>query len=904
MHETFPPVLKSDNLSSILVLNITGETKLNSITEQKIRNAIYNYDGKLLTWLNTEIIIIFSSNTISEKHASRAYFCYQSISQIAETYSFSTKAFLNCAHTHFDGSMCLDSLPQISRDIFYSDVAQYNENILFSESAIQLLENDFIFQPVHKRKKLKLFTLRGTKNNMPESVFAGRKIEQELIHKSLLANYHTCICGPAGIGKTSLVEHSLKKTDYLIIHCSFYRNTYAGLYKQLFDELLSYIEPHGAEVSVPKIDILRTVVNITDEEKDFLSNLYDEVYLQKNHLHLGANLFLKCLSEIIPNRKICLFFDDIQWATEEFEEFCGLVINDYLRIISTSRTPPKNKENCVVVTLKPLLQDDILSIAQELIPYDMITQNLINTIFAETSGNPYYLREILKSLHTRMPLDNKDLTQLPLSLKNLIAHQLSLLSEELRLTLEICSCIQQRFSVGLIQNICGEDQYMIRDKLNRLCEADFLRFSMRTNSYEFIHSLKEKNVYDSIPKAQRIALHRRIVSSLEEQTGGKAYPLLSQQLFYAEMWRQSYQANLKDARLYIKNLAPRMAMEAIKRCMTSANKMHVLTKVRKIRLQLMLNTVYFIFGEVKSAQRLITPVKDLFLNKELLRYPQIWNAALNELTFFYWISAQYEQALNIIEQAETDFSFVLNSATSGALSTRRIGIYSDIGKLEESNREINLLVSSEQQDGFENWTSIFPVKSVLYALKSRNHAYMRQYDAFEANAFKALKLSSEQTASSTQILTLCYVADGYIHFQKFDRAQVLLDQAITLMNKAHIYVLKSYAMSMMGYCKAANGEEKGISDILNAIYDAQINGRLGRLPLFYLYLAKSLQHVAEKSGTKRYLTKGLKLAKAQGEEWICNQISTYANNMNIQLEKPKTSKENVINFFDYVTSQK
>lgn len=913
MHE-LPPSARIENLSSILAVNIKADTDLNILDDkrdfcEKIKKAIRHYDGQILSWINTEIIILFTSNITSEKHASRAFFCYHAISQIATSYHFTMKAFLHSAPVQFDGDICLDSVPHTTRDIFYSEVLSQQEPILFSEDATYLLERDFIFRQTHKKQKWKFYALNGTKSNMPCNVFAGRKTEQEFIHKSLAANHHTCVCGPAGIGKTSLIEYCLDNTNSHIIRCSFYKNTYESLYQQIFDELLTYIRPEPTPYALSKKDIIKNIVELNIDEEGFLHDLYEEAYLKKDHLQLGPALFLKCLKKIIPRQKICLFFDDIQWAADEFENFCHSVIQDNIRIISTSRTPPKNKEACVVIFLKPLLPDDILHIAQELIPYDMITQNLIDKISKETSGNPYYLREILKSLLKNTPDEHNDISadvsyQIPFSLKNLINHQIAFLSDDLRLTLEICSCIQQKFSVDLIQSLCKRESYEVRKNLNDLCDADFLRFSMRTNSYEFIHSLKEKSVYENIPKVRRLALHKRIALSLMNQDKATSFSLLSQQLFNAELWKESYKSNLRDARVHIKNLAPRLAMEAILRCMTSANKMKALTKIRKIRLQLMLNTVCFIFGEVKTAQKFITPIKDLFSNPELLRYPQVWNAALNELTFFYWISAKYDQALEIIRDAELNFSSVVNDATLGALKIRRIGIYSDIGRFDEANKEIDSLLSLETQNSFDSWTSIFPVHSVLYALKCRNHAYIRQYDAFEISAFKALKLSATQTTSSAQIFTLCYVADGYIQFQKFDRAAELLDQAINLMNSAHIYVLKSYAMTMMGYCKATNGDSKAINYILNAIYDAQVNGRLGRLPLFYFYLAKSLPHASERSSAKRYLMKGLKLAKNQGEYWIYNQIIKYADSMNIQLEKAKAAKENVVNFFDYTTAKK
>lgn len=919
MYETLSsPISKPEKFSSILVLNIIDKRTFADNPESKLRfsqtveQIIFQYDGKIISWLDSEIIITFSSNKASEKHASRAYFCYQTISNIIEQYDLSVQAFLNSENIFQEGASCLDFSPRATRDILFSiDYPKYTQ-ILFSESAVQLLENELHFEEVskkNKKQKFKFYSLTDSKTKASHFRFIGRKTEYDLIHKSLLENNHICICGPAGIGKTSLVEHYLENADYFIIRCSFYKNTYEGLYRQLFDELLNLLNIPNLEPANNKSKALISLTQPTKEEEEFLYALYERPHLHKNYFHLALDLFIKSLDIIAPQKKICLFFDDIQWAVEEFEEFCNALQKPHVRIVSTSRTIPKNKEKCVVINLKPLQQFDIKDIVQELIPYDMITQNLIEIMSQQTSGNPYYLKEMIKSfLRRQKEISNKKNKEiisespisLPLSLKNLIKHQIDLLSDDLKEILQICSCIGQRFDISIIQNISDEDQEKTRNTLHALCNADFLKFSMRTNSYEFIHSLKEKSVYESISRAKRITIHKKIVNSLQNQKNSDNNLHLSQQLFSAEMWKAAYRANLKDARIYIKNLEPRLAMKAITRCMSSADKLNALKKVRSTRLRLMLNTVYFILGEIKSAQKFITPIKDLFVNKELLKYPEIWNAALNELTFFYWISAEYDLTLKIINQAETDFSSILNSATAGALMIRRIGVYSDIGKLEKSNQNIVTLLASQQHDDFSNWASIFPVKPVLYALKSRNHAYMKQFIHFEENALKALKLSSDQNTPSTQIFTLCYVADGYIQFGNLNRAAQLLNQAITLMNKSNIYVLKSYVMSLMGYCDAANGMYIGVSKISNAIYSAQVDGRLCRLPLFYFYIAKALAHLSDK-GYKRYLVKGFKLAKSQKEEWVMHEMSSYAANMRIQLEKPKVTNKNILNFSDYVS---
>jgi tetratricopeptide (TPR) repeat protein len=912
------PASKIEKFSSILVLNIIDNTTLADSSEkrssfsQKIEQVISQYDGKIINLLNSEIIITFSTNNTSEKHALRAYRCYQAISNIVERYNLSAKAFINSANICIDGAICWDSTPQTTRDLLFSATYPKDKKILFSESAVQLLENELNFDVVYKRnknQKLKFYSLTNSKIQLSNFRFIGRRIEHELIQKSLPENNHVCICGPAGIGKTSLVEHYLEDSDYFIIRCSFYKNAYEGLYRQLFDELLNLLNMPRLDSENEKFKALKSLAHPTAEEEEFLYKLYEDPYLHKNHCHLGVDLLVKCVEQIAPHKNICLYFDDIQWAAEEFEDFCSAINNPIVRIISTSRTLPKNKEKCVVVNLKPLQRHDIKDIVQELIPYDMITKDLIENMFQQTSGNPYYLKEMIKSFLRRQgkaPMSKKDLSaheplnNLPLSLKNLIKHQIDILPEELKEILQICSCIGQKFNIPLIQNVCGIEDFNARQILHALCDADFLKFSMRTTSYEFIHSLKEKSVYENIPRIKRIAIHRKIADSLQNQKNIVIRPILSQQLFNAEMWRSAYRENLKDARLYIKNLEPRLAMEAITRCMTSATKMHALKKVRSTRLRLMLNTVYFILGEIKSAQKFITPINDLFSNKELLKYPEIWNAALNELTFFYWISAEYDLTLKIIDQAETEFSSILNSATAGALIIRRIGVYSDIGQLEKSNKLINALLSPAQQDDFADWPSIFPVRPVLYALKCRNHAYMKHFAQFEENAFKALKLSAAQTAPSTQIFTLCYVADGYIQFKNFNKAIQLLNQAITLMNASHIYVLRSYIMSLMGYCDAVNGMYIGFSKISNAIYSAQINGRSCRLPLFYFYIAKALHHLGDKAA-KRYLVKGFKLAKSQKEEWVIHQIFSFANNMRIQIEKPKNPSQNIINFSEHIS---
>lgn len=132
-----------------------------------------------------------------------------------------------------------------------------------------------------------------------------------------------------------------------------------------------------------------------------------------------------------------------------------------------------------------------------------------------TSGNPFYIREILAGLR-----GDQDLTleSVPLSLTQAILGRVRTLSIEAQSLLSTAATMGREFSISLLERACG--LAVPQQPLDEAIAAGLVQVStMQPDRGQFAHVLVRDVIYSSLGTTQRRATHYRIGALLDEQPG-------------------------------------------------------------------------------------------------------------------------------------------------------------------------------------------------------------------------------------------------------------------------------------------------------------------------------------------------------------------------------------------------
>ena len=144
-----------------------------------------------------------------------------------------------------------------------------------------------------------------------------------------------------------------------------------------------------------------------------------------------------------------------------------------------------------------------------------------------TGGNPLFLEETVRSLvetgalvgergtyHLATPVTS---LQVPGSVEEVLAGRIDRLRDGERALLQSSAVIGRDVAYAVLSPVCGVSDESLRQGLGVLREAEFLyeASTFPESEYTFKHALTHAVAYQSLPDAQRRALHARVLETIE-----------------------------------------------------------------------------------------------------------------------------------------------------------------------------------------------------------------------------------------------------------------------------------------------------------------------------------------------------------------------------------------------------
>jgi class 3 adenylate cyclase len=391
-------------------------------------------------------------------------------------------------------------------------------------------------------------------------VFVGRETEMDELRAGLEDSLSgrgrlLMLVGEPGIGKTRTSEElatyaSLRNAKVLWGKC--YEGEGAPAYwpwvqlvrSYVFDrdpkELMSEMGPGAADIA-----------DVVPEVRERLPGLPPPPQLEAEQARFrlfdSITTFLKNASIRQPH---VLLLDDLHWADKPslllLQFLARNLRGSRLLVLGTYRDVELRRAHPLSQTLAELTREGLSQriLLRGLTERDVsrfieITagiqppQTLVEAVYRETEGNPFFVNEIVRLLVTDGRLERADTVTswsvtIPQGVREVVGRRLDHLSEECNQVLTMGSVIGRDFGIRTLAKAMDRSEDAVLETLEEAVAARVIsELPNRAEYYTFTHALIKETLYEELSTARRVRAHRRVGEVLEEQHRDDIEPQLA-----------------------------------------------------------------------------------------------------------------------------------------------------------------------------------------------------------------------------------------------------------------------------------------------------------------------------------------------------------------------------------------
>src|SRR5262249_50675272 len=155
------------------------------------------------------------------------------------------------------------------------------------------------------------------------------------------------------------------------------------------------------------------------------------------------------------------------------------------------------------------VQELLETVAEQQVPPALVT-----TITQETSGNPFFIREVLLHLveeGTLVRADGRwsatvalDAMRIPDTVRQVIERRLGRLGETARRLLEVAALFTETVRFDIAAQVAGLEGSAALDALDEVLAAELLESTPDPHAYEFTHALVRHTLYGALNAPRRV----------------------------------------------------------------------------------------------------------------------------------------------------------------------------------------------------------------------------------------------------------------------------------------------------------------------------------------------------------------------------------------------------------------
>jgi tetratricopeptide (TPR) repeat protein len=367
----------------------------------------------------------------------------------------------------------------------------------------------------------------------------------------------TFVAGEPGIGKTRLLQEFAGRcleagARVLFGHC----DEEALASYQPFVEVLGQLIEESTDAELDRqvseggltVELARLLPALAVRFPDLGNSVVVDSESERFHLFQAVDRLLSRSSARTP---AVIVIDDLHWAGRSSLLMLRhlargapanpiFLIGSY-RDVGLEFTPLgalladlRRDRNGTRLTLRGLQADDVGQLVRVITGRQPV-QSFMKTLTSETSGNPFFIREILHALRDAGDLSRVDGTgtlsrvaslKIPDSVKEVISQRVARLSEQCKRALSLAAVLGRDFRFEVLTQVGRFNQDELLDVLEAARAAGVIvEVPDVPGRFSFSHALVRKTLYEKLSRARRIRLHLQIAEVLERLSCSCPIPL-------------------------------------------------------------------------------------------------------------------------------------------------------------------------------------------------------------------------------------------------------------------------------------------------------------------------------------------------------------------------------------------
>lgn len=166
---------------------------------------------------------------------------------------------------------------------------------------------------------------------------------------------------------------------------------------------------------------------------------------------------------------------------------------------------------CNYLLLESLEHDDALALLEGVVGRPLESR-LLEGIYTESAGNPFFLGELGRHLSAHGGLDGD--WRVPETIRGAVGLRLSGLSDQTCHMLAMAAVFTAGFSFGELLALTGSAEDDLLDSIDDALAAELIK-PLGQERYDFSHALVRHTLYERFSPSRRARLHRRLADVLE-----------------------------------------------------------------------------------------------------------------------------------------------------------------------------------------------------------------------------------------------------------------------------------------------------------------------------------------------------------------------------------------------------
>jgi predicted ATPase/DNA-binding NarL/FixJ family response regulator len=646
--------------------------------------------------------------------------------------------------------------------------------------------------------------------------------------------------GEAGIGKSRLVAETKTHATaqgFLLLQGNCFPADHNCPYAPLLDLLRSlFNHPPGATTAVDLETFARDLFPLLPELAPASISLPPMLEPEQEKRRLFA-VIAGFLSRLSAQQPVLLVVEDIHWSDDTSMDFlhslarrCAslpllLLItyrHDELRPPLMSWLAQLDRERLAqeirLVQLSRNNVDTMLSAIfdQQHTAFDMrrfLHSELLDTIYALTEGNPFFVEEILTSLIAAGDIfyahgywNHMSLSEghIPRSVQDAVQRRTEQLSQDARHILTLAAVAGRRFDFTILQQLTHHDEEQLLQIMKELLSAQLV-VEESAERFAFRHALTREAIYTGLLTRERARLHRIIAETIERltsQTLGTRLGEIAYHFYQARDWQKVVDYAQRAGEQALMLYTSRAAIDYFSWALVAADH---LSHPPSPMLYLARGQAYDTLGEFEQARR--DYIRALETAHEANDRLAEWQSMIN--LGILWEGRDYAQAETWFRQALA-LAQTLHDPALQARSLNRIGNWY-LNK-EQSHEALHyhqqaLIIFQGLQDshGIAETLDLLGMTSYLGGDLSQGSVYYQQ----AITLFRELD-DRQGLASSLATLTLrgaTFQTDTMVSAAT-SLAEVLHDceRALRIAREIGQRSAEAYALFQLGLCLGSQGE--------------------------------------------------------------------------------------------------